>query len=195
MVLGVCDAQKTGEPIAVALSSKEDTASYAKFFRVVRTASGSDVSPTHIVHDTAPAIFNAVEAELFGCLSVLCFFHVMQTIKRWSSEYAKDLLPADKAFILKTVPLIHNLTCKADADTALELFLDAMRARSAACAKWVAGWAPVHAVPLRRTWILAYTEGCPTTVGSHFAHFSPLISNTAHRTTFLSDSTVPSRTP
>jgi hypothetical protein len=164
MALGVCDAQKTGEPFAIALTNKEDMEAYCKLFRTVRAASGSEVQPTHIVHDTAPAIFNAVAAELLRAVSVLCFFHVMQTIKRWKSDYAKGLEAADKQFILRNVSRIHDITSKPDADLALSLFLQAMRERSAACIRWVEGWAPTHAVRVRRTWILAYTEGCPTTV-------------------------------
>lgn len=164
MTLGVCDAQKTGVVFAVAITSKEDERAYVRLFETIHAAANSDLYPTHIVHDAAVAIFNAVARALPGTTSILCFFHVMQNLRRWNADYAADLLPDDKTFLVNTVRRLQAITNQADAARALTDFTLAMSGRSPACNRWIAGWAPMHCAPERRTWIAAFAAGAPTTV-------------------------------
>ena len=122
LTLGGCDAQNTGVPIAVALSSHEATEAYSRFVCYVRRASGSAAQPTHTVHDTATALFAAVTAELPGTKSFLCFFRVMQSLERLTAAYTDDLTKTDKEFIVQKVHQLRHITNMADADEALALF-------------------------------------------------------------------------
>jgi hypothetical protein len=85
IVFGITDIDHHFHPIALMITSHEQTIDFVRFFRslnkLIKEKLNYNFSPTFIITDHSSAMFNAIEKDYKSlCQHITCFFHLMLNV-------------------------------------------------------------------------------------------------------------------